>query len=61
MFVPEVVRRPACDPKNELKEAVVDFPALAPKHESAFSTYRHYRPWRLGVLGNIERTYAMLS
>jgi glyoxylase-like metal-dependent hydrolase (beta-lactamase superfamily II) len=35
--------------------------ALAPRYERAFSAYGEYRPWRLGVLGNIERTYAALS
>ncbi len=35
--------------------------ALAPRYEQPFSTYGDYRPWRLGVLANIERTYAMVS
>jgi glyoxylase-like metal-dependent hydrolase (beta-lactamase superfamily II) len=34
---------------------------LAPTYEPAFSTYQHYRPWRQGLLANIERTYAMVS
>jgi cyclase len=34
---------------------------LAPTYEGAFSTYGHYRPWRQGLLANIERTYAMVS
>ena len=34
---------------------------LAPIYEPAFSTYQHYRPWRQGLLANIERTYAMVS
>jgi cyclase len=34
---------------------------LAPTYERAFSTYEHYRPWRQGLLANIERTYAMVS
>jgi len=34
---------------------------LAPRHEKAFSAYADYRPWHLGVLGNIERTFAMVS
>jgi glyoxylase-like metal-dependent hydrolase (beta-lactamase superfamily II) len=34
---------------------------LAPTYEAAFAGYRHYRPWRQGLLGNIERTYAMVS
>ena len=34
---------------------------LAPTYEKPFSAYGHYRPWRQGVLGNIERTYAMVS
>jgi len=36
-------------------------PKLAPRYERAFSAYGDYRPWRLGVLANIERTYAMVS
>jgi len=34
---------------------------LAPVHEKAFFQYNDYRPWRTGLLGNIERTYAMVS
>ena len=34
---------------------------LAPTYEEPFSTYGHYRPWRQGILGNIERAYAMVS
>src|SRR5437660_9733058 len=34
---------------------------LAPTYEKPFSTYGHYRPWRQGILGNIERAYAMVS
>jgi cyclase len=34
---------------------------LAPTYEQAFSTYGDYRPWRQGLLANIERTYAMVS
>jgi cyclase len=34
---------------------------LAPTYEGAFSTYGHYRPWRQGLVANIERTYAMVS
>ena len=30
-------------------------------HEKPFSAYGDYRPWRMGLLGNIERTYAMVS
>jgi len=44
---------------DEVKERV---PArLAPIHEKTFSAYADYRPWRLGILGNIERTFAMVS
>ena len=44
---------------EEVKQRV---PAkLAPTYEKAFSAYGDYRPWRTGVLGNIERTYAMVS
>ena len=34
---------------------------LAPTYEKPLSTYGDYRPWRLGVLANIERTYSMVS
>lgn len=44
---------------EEVKQRV---PArLAPTYEKAFATYEHYRPWRTGLLANIERTYAMVS
>jgi cyclase len=36
-------------------------PRLAPAYEKAFSAYEHYRPWRAGLLANIERTYSMVS
>src|SRR5262249_18602797 len=32
---------------------------LAPMYEKPFSTYGDYRPWRAGLLRNIERAYAM--
>ena len=44
---------------DEVKQRVP--PRLAPIYEKAFSTYEHYRPWRTGLLANIERTYAMVS
>jgi len=34
---------------------------LAPRYEKPFSAYGDYRPWRTGVLANIERTFAMVS
>jgi hypothetical protein len=34
---------------------------LAPTYEPTFATYQHYRPWRQGLLANIERTYPMVS
>ncbi|MBI3630453.1 MAG: MBL fold metallo-hydrolase [Candidatus Rokubacteria bacterium] len=44
---------------EEVKQRV---PAkLAAVYEKPFSAYADYRPWRTGVLGNIERTYAMVS
>ena len=44
---------------DEVKQRV---PAkLAPTYEKAFSAYGDYRPWRTGLLANIERTYAMVS
>jgi len=35
--------------------------ALAGTYEKPFSKYGDYRPWRTGILANIERTYAMVS
>src|SRR5499425_1833940 len=35
--------------------------ALAPIYEKPLSRYGDYRPWRTGVLANIERAYAMVS
>ena len=44
---------------DEVKQRV---PArLAPTYERAFATYEHYRPWRAGLLANIERTYSMVG
>ena len=45
-----------------LEEAQQRVPeALAPTYEKPFSVYGDYRPWRAGLLRNIERTYAMVS
>jgi cyclase len=44
---------------EQVKERVTA--RLAPTYEKAFATYDHYRPWRQGLLGNIERTYPMVS
>jgi len=44
---------------DEVKQRVTT--RLAPTYEKAFSTYQHYRPWRQGLLANIERTYSMVS
>jgi glyoxylase-like metal-dependent hydrolase (beta-lactamase superfamily II) len=44
---------------EEVKQRVP--PRLAPRFEQPFSTYGDYRPWRVGVLANIERTYAAVS
>ena len=44
---------------DEVKQRVPT--RLAPTYEKAFSTYEHYRPWRTGLLANIERTYALVS
>jgi glyoxylase-like metal-dependent hydrolase (beta-lactamase superfamily II) len=35
--------------------------ALAGAYERPFSAYGEYRPWRTGLLANIERTFAMVS
>jgi cyclase len=44
---------------EEVKQRV---PArLAPTYEKPFSAYGDYRPWHQLVLGNIDRTYAMVS
>ena len=44
---------------DEVQRRVPD--RLAPTYEKPFSTYGDYRPWRAGLLRNIERAYAMLS
>jgi glyoxylase-like metal-dependent hydrolase (beta-lactamase superfamily II) len=44
---------------DEVKARVPD--VLASRYEKPFSNYADYRPWRGGLLGNIERTYAMVS
>ena len=57
----EAVRREAAAGAtlDEVKQRVTD--RLAPAYEKPFSTYGDYRPWRAGLLGNIERTFAMVS
>ena len=44
---------------DEVQKRVPDL--LASRYEQSFSTYGTYRPWRTGLLGNIERTYAVVS
>jgi len=44
---------------DEVKQRVTA--KLAPRYEKPFSVYGEYRPWRTGVLANIERTFAMVS
>ena len=44
---------------DEVKQRVTA--ALAPTYETPFSAYGEYRPWRTGLAGNIERTFAMVS
>ena len=44
---------------DEVKQRVIA--KLAPRYESPFSAYGHYRPWRTGAAANIERTFAMVS
>ena len=57
----EAVREEAATGAS-LEEVKQRVPArLAPTYEKAFSTYEHYRPWRAGLLANIERTYPMVS
>jgi glyoxylase-like metal-dependent hydrolase (beta-lactamase superfamily II) len=44
---------------DEVKQRVVA--KLAPTYEKPLSAYGDYRPWRTGVLANIERTFATVS
>src|SRR5262249_11056748 len=44
---------------DEVKQRVTA--RLAPTHEKAFFASNDYRPWRTGLLGNIERTFGMVS
>jgi glyoxylase-like metal-dependent hydrolase (beta-lactamase superfamily II) len=44
---------------DEVKQRVTA--ALAPTYEKPFSAYGEYRPWRTGLAGNIERTFAVVS
>jgi hypothetical protein len=57
----EAVRREAATgaAMDEVKERV--FAALGPTYETPFSAYGAYRPWRAGLFGNVERTFAMVS
>ena len=57
----EAVRREAAAGAtlDEVKQRVPA--ALAATYEKPFSAYPDYRPWRAGLLANIERTYAMVS
>jgi cyclase len=57
----EAVRREAATGAtlDEVKQRVTA--ALAPTYEKSFSAYGEYRPWRTGLAGNIERTFAMVS
>jgi glyoxylase-like metal-dependent hydrolase (beta-lactamase superfamily II) len=44
---------------DEVKQRVTA--KLAPRYEKPFSAYGEYRPWRTGLLANIERTFGMVS
>ena len=44
---------------DEVKQRVTA--KLAPVYEKPFSAYGEYRPWRTGLAGNVERTFAMVS
>src|SRR5213593_2069439 len=44
---------------DDVKQRVPE--KLAPAYEKPFSKYGEYRPWRAGLLANIERTFAMVS
>ena len=57
----EAVREEAAAGRSieEVKQRVAD--ALAPVYEKPFSVYGEYRPWRLGLMANIERTFPMVG
>ena len=57
----EAVRREAATGAtlDEVKQRVLT--TLAPTYEKPFSAYGTYRPWRTGLVGNVERTFAMVS
>jgi hypothetical protein len=44
---------------EDVKQRVIA--RLAPIYEKPLSAYGDYRPWRTGVVANIERTFAMVS
>ena len=44
---------------DEVKQRVTM--KLAPLYEKPFSAYGDYRPWRAGLVANVERTFAMVS
>jgi len=44
---------------DDVKRRVIE--KLAPTYEKALSGVENYRPWRERALGNIERTFAMVS
>jgi glyoxylase-like metal-dependent hydrolase (beta-lactamase superfamily II) len=44
---------------DEVKQRVLA--KLSPAYEKPFSAYGNYRPWRNGLFGNVERTFAMVS
>src|SRR5262245_56902543 len=44
---------------DEVTQRVVQ--KLAGRYEQPFSAYADYRPWRTGVVANIERTFSMVS
>ena len=44
---------------DETKERVLA--KLSPTYEKPFSNYGEYRPWRAGLLANIERTFSMVG
>ena len=57
----EAVRREAATGAtlDEVKQRVLA--TLSPVYEKPFSAYGTYRPWRNGLFGNVERTFAMVS
>jgi glyoxylase-like metal-dependent hydrolase (beta-lactamase superfamily II) len=57
----EAVRREAAAGASLEQSRTRVIEALAPTYEKALSGVENYRPWRERAVGNIERTFAMVS